>query len=147
MRIVVMDGRGGGIGKTLVEKLCAALPNEADIVAAATNATAAAAMRKAGANAAKTGEKAIVQAAACADVIVGTIGILAGGAIQGEWTPRMARAVSESGAVKFLVPLNRCQIIVAGTKDKTLADCVEDVVALVCAYVRKKGHEAGGERV
>ena len=47
MRIMVMDGQGGGVGRSLVEELRARFP-EAEIVAVGTNAAATANMGKCG---------------------------------------------------------------------------------------------------
>ncbi|HOP72810.1 MAG TPA: DUF3842 family protein, partial [Thermoclostridium caenicola] len=48
MRIAVVDGQGGGMGKTLVEKIRETLGSGVRILALGTNALATAAMLKAG---------------------------------------------------------------------------------------------------
>lgn len=131
MRIAVIDGQGGGIGKLIVEKLRAAFGNEPGILALGTNALAAALMLKAGANEGASGENAVVYNASRADVIIGTIGIVCANSMLGELTPAMARAVSESNAVKVLIPLNRCNILVAGTKEEPLPHYIDDAVEIV----------------
>ena len=60
MVIAVIDGQGGGIGRTIVEKLKAANITNAEIMALGTNATATGVMMKAGADEGATGENAIV---------------------------------------------------------------------------------------
>ena len=50
MVIAVIDGQGGGIGRTIVEKLKAANITNAEIMALGTNATATGVMMKAGAD-------------------------------------------------------------------------------------------------
>ena len=45
MKILVIDGQGGGIGRQVVQVVKAAFP-EADVTAVGTNSTAAAAQRK-----------------------------------------------------------------------------------------------------
>lgn len=45
MRIIVIDGQGGGIGRSLMEKLRAELP-EAELVAVGTNSAATANMMR-----------------------------------------------------------------------------------------------------
>jgi len=131
MRIAVIDGQGGGIGKLLVEKLRAAFGNEISILALGTNALAASLMLKAGANEGASGENAIVYNCPKVDIIVGSVGIICANSMLGELTPAMARAVSESGAVKVLIPLNRCNILVAGTKDQPLPHYVDDAMELI----------------
>ena len=56
MRIAVIDGQGGGIGRHITEKLRRALSEETEIIALGTNSLATAAMLKAGANEGATGE-------------------------------------------------------------------------------------------
>ncbi|MCX8130068.1 MAG: DUF3842 family protein [Clostridia bacterium] len=128
MRIAVIDGQGGGIGKAIVEKLRKELPEETDIVALGTNAVATMIMLKAGANEGATGENAIVFNASKVDVIVGTIGIIAANSMMGELTPKMASAISESPAKKILIPLNRCSIEVVAVKKEPLPHYIDYAV-------------------
>ncbi len=92
MRIAVIDGQGGGIGKTIVEKLRKELPEDVEIIALGTNALATSCMLKAGANEGATGENAIVANAGKVDVIMGTVGIIAANSMLGELTPQMAKS-------------------------------------------------------
>ena len=55
MKVVVIDGAGGGMGKALVEGLKKRLPG-AEVIAVGLNALATAAMLRAGADAGATGE-------------------------------------------------------------------------------------------
>lgn len=114
MRIAVIDGQGGGIGKTIVEKLRKELPEDVEIIALGTNALATSYMLKAGANEGATGENAIVVNAGKVDIIMGTVGIIAANSMLGELTPLMAKAIAESPARKVLLPLNRCNIEIVG---------------------------------
>lgn len=131
MRIAVVDGQGGGIGKTLVEALRAAFADSVTILALGTNALATAAMLKAGADSGATGENAIVINAAAADVITGSIGIIAANAMMGELTPRMAEAIASSPAQKVLLPLNRCNLHVAGTQGTALTEYIGSAVSII----------------
>ncbi len=116
MNILVMDGQGGGIGRALVEGIRQALPTST-ITAVGTNAAATAAMLKAGANQAATGENAAVYNMKDADVILGPIGILVANGLLGEVTPRMAAALGECSALKILVPVHKCHVEIAGLLD------------------------------
>jgi NAD(P)-dependent dehydrogenase (short-subunit alcohol dehydrogenase family) len=137
MKIAVVDGQGGGIGKIIVEKLRKSLPEETEILALGTNALAAGIMMKAGANECASGENAIVFSAGRVDVIVGAIGIIAANSMLGELTPLMARAIAESNAKKVLIPLNRCNIEVVGVRNEPLPHLVDGAVALVKEYISR----------
>mgnify|MGYP002402205202 CR=1 FL=1 len=143
MKIAVIDGQGGGIGKTVVEKLRQALPASVQIIALGTNALAAALMIKAGANEGASGENAVVVNAAKADVIVGTIGILAANSMLGEMTPIMARAIAESPAKKILIAINRCNLEVVGVKSDPLPVQVDGAVKAVLAHIAEQGRTCG----
>lgn len=92
MNILVIDAQGGGIGRQLVAELLRRMPS-AEITAVGTNSAATAAMLKAGAHHAATGENAVVVGCRRADVIVGPIGIVIADSLWGEVTPKMAVAV------------------------------------------------------
>jgi len=86
LKVVVIDGQSGRIGRLLVEKIREEkLPCE--LVAIGANAIATSAMLKAGADAGATGENPVVVACRTADVIAGPIGIIAADAMMGEITP------------------------------------------------------------
>lgn len=131
MRIAVVDGQGGGIGKAIVEKLHKELSEDAEIIALGTNALAAAQMLKSGAHEGASGENAIVFTSSRVDIIVGVIGIIAANSMMGELTPAMAKAITESPAKKVLIPLNRCNILVAGVKNDPLPQHIDSAVELV----------------
>lgn len=135
MRVAVVDGQGGGIGKAVVEKLREAFGNELDIMVLGTNALATSYMLKAGGNEGATGENAIVVSVPRVDIIIGTIGILAANSMLGELTPSMAKAIAESPAKKVLIPLNRCNIEVAGTVSEPLPHSIDRVVQIVKGYL------------
>lgn len=138
MRIAVIDGQGGGIGRTVIETLRKRLGDELVIVALGTNALATSSMLKAGANEGATGENAVVVSAPKADVIIGSLAILAANSMLGELTPAMARAVAESPAQKVLIPLNRCRLSVMGVTSKPLPHYVEDVVDFIRTMMRRE---------
>ncbi|MDR0861210.1 MAG: DUF3842 family protein [Oscillospiraceae bacterium] len=136
MTVTVLDGQGGGIGRAIVEKLKKELPDTVHIVALGTNALATSLMLRAGADDGATGENAVIVNAPKADIIVGAIGIIAANSMLGELTPAMARAVSESPALKLLLPLNRCGIEIAGTdKSVPLPVLIDKLVRAVAEKV------------
>ncbi|MBF4692669.1 DUF3842 family protein [Fusibacter ferrireducens] len=134
MKIAVIDGQGGGIGKALVEAIKAAYSNnvlnadELEIFALGTNALATSLMLRAGAHHGATGENAIVVNAPKMDIIMGPIGIISANALLGELTPKMAEAISSSEACKILIPIHKCNITVAGVISKPLAGYIEDAI-------------------
>lgn len=113
MKIVVIDGQGGRLGRLLVEEVKARLP-QAQVYALGTNTVATAAMLKAGADFGATGENPVVRNVADADGVLGPVGIIVANAILGEVTPAMAEAVGSCRAKKFLIPMNSCGVVVAG---------------------------------
>lgn len=133
MKILVIDGQGGGLGKQLVAALSAQCP-QAQLTAVGTNSLATSAMRKAGAVRTATGENAVVVNCRHADVIVGPIGIVIADALLGEITPAMATAIGSSRAYKILIPVNRCNHFIVGCQNNTLSDYIN----MVCEEVGKE---------
>ncbi|MGI6678651.1 MAG: DUF3842 family protein [Dehalobacterium sp.] len=131
MKIGVIDGQGGGIGKHITEKLRKNLPENTEIFALGTNSLATTAMLKAGANEGATGENAIVWMACQMDVIVGSVAIIAANSMLGELTPKMAQAIAESSAKKILLPINRVGIEIVGVLNEPLPHQIDGLIAIL----------------
>lgn len=127
MNILVIDAQGGGIGRQVVSAVRKNFP-DAVITAVGTNSAATAAMLRAGADEAATGENAVVVCCRSADVIVGPVGIVIADALLGEVTPRMAAAVGQSRAKRILIPVNHCSNIIAGVGDLSMSRLLESVL-------------------
>ena len=127
MNILVIDGQGGQLGSQLVKTILQQF-KEAKVMAVGTNAIATAAMLKAGAHQASTGENPVVVACRKADIIIGPIGIVIADAMFGEVTPKMAVAVAQADAVRILLPVNKCDNLVAGVPDLSMSTLIEDVI-------------------
>lgn len=138
MKIVVLDGQGGGIGKNLIELIRRELP-DLEITAVGTNSMATSAMIRSGASGAATGENAVVYNCGDADVILAPMGMLLANSMLGEVTPLMARAVSESRALKIMIPISRCHARVAGLIEQPMAQYLEDAVRMLKDLRDKQG--------
>jgi hypothetical protein len=129
MKILVIDGQGGNIGKSIVEQIRQSMPDQT-VIAIGTNSAATSAMVKAGASAGATGENPVIVNSRDADYIIGPIGIILADSMLGEITPAMARAIGESKAHKILIPVNKC-ITVAGVESLSLGQYIQKAVALI----------------
>jgi len=131
MKIAVVDGQGGGIGRIIVDKLKKELPPEVVIIALGTNAMATMQMLKAGADEGASGENAVIYNSARVDIIVGVIGIIVANAMMGELTPSMSLAISQSRAKKLLIPLNRCNVEIVGVRNEPLPNLIDNAVIAI----------------
>lgn len=120
MTILVIDGQGGKLGKTLVENIKKSFPH-LEIMAVGTNSAASDVMRRAGADRVATGENPVIVACRSAQIIAGPIGIAIADALMGEISPAMANAVASSRAYRVLIPMNLCSTYVAGVSSKSSA--------------------------
>ena len=127
MKILVIDGQGGRLGRQIIEGL-KPYTAEHELIAVGTNALATFAMLKAGAVLAATGENAVCVNAADADLIIGPIGILAADSLLGEVTPRMAYHVGRSRAHQLLIPVNRCNHEIIGVANCTMSELVNQTI-------------------
>ena len=106
MKITVIDGQGGRIGKTVIEQI-KAKHKKLELYAIGTNTAATAAMLKAGADFGATGENAVLVNVTDADI-----------------APAIATAVGASKAFKILIPVNRCNHFIAGCAENSLGEYI-----------------------
>ena len=128
VKILVIDGMGGSIGKSVIEKTKSELKC-ATIIAVGTNSIATSTMLKAGADFGATGENAVVYNASRVDYIIGVMGIALANSMHGEVSPTMAAAVSSSPAHKILIPIDKCNVTVMGAKPASVQDYINEIAS------------------
>ena len=137
MKILVIDGQGGRLGRKLLENIRKTCP-EAEITAVGTNSIATQNMMGSGcADNLATGENAVIVACRTAEIIVGPFGIATADAMMGEISPAMANAVAASPAYRVLIPMNLCNTYVAGVT-KGSAAILEDAMAHIRELAEKE---------
>ena len=127
MKIVIIDGQGGSLGKALVASIRKVHPN-LEILAIGTNSMAASAMLRSGASAIATGENPVVVASRDADIIIGPLGLIAADSLHGEITPIMAYSISQSKVHKVLIPISKCNISIVGKQELPLGTMIALVI-------------------
>ena len=137
MNILVIDGQGGQLGGQIIKLLQGSFA-ELDIIAVGTNATATATMLKAGAKQAATGENSVIVACRKADIIIGPVGIVVADAMLGEVTVQMAVAVGQADAVRILLPVNKCDTIIAGVSELSVTNALQDMLVKVKMVMEKR---------
>ena len=125
--ILVIDAQGGGLGRQLIAAMKKDLTN-VRILAVGANSAATAAMLKAGADLAATGENAVVVACRKADFIIGPVGMVIADAMLGEITPVMARTVAQADAVRIMIPFSNCDNYIAGVSDRANGQLADDAL-------------------
>lgn len=130
MKITIIDGQGGKMGKAVIEQLIKNHP-DLELYAIGTNSIATSTMMKAGATYGATGENPCIVNAADSDIIIGPVGIVFANALLGEITPAIATAVGASKAYKILIPTNRCNHFIVGYEEVGLTEYIH----MVCEKV------------
>jgi len=131
VKVMILDGQGGGIGAAVIKGLRAAIGPELEVLALGTNSIATSNMMKAGANKGGTGENAIAVTSRRVDVIIGPLAILMADAMMGEVTPKVASAVSSSPAGKILIPLTQEKVTLVGVSGEPLPHLVNQVIGIL----------------
>ena len=127
MKILVIDGQGGQLGSQII-KAVRTKYDDVHVIAVGTNQMATTAMMKAGAHQGATGENSVIVASKKADVIIGPVGIVIADALLGEITPKIAVAVGQSDATRILIPINKCENLIAGVPNLTTTALIDDAL-------------------
>jgi len=130
MKILIIDGHGGGLGAQIVSAVIKNFP-EHTVRAVGTNSTATVAMIKAGAKEAATGENAVIVGCRTADIIIGPVGIVIADSLLGEVTPQMAVAIGQSRGKRLLIPINQCDNTILGAANLPVSKLLQSVVAFI----------------
>ncbi|MBE6783864.1 MAG: DUF3842 family protein [Ruminococcaceae bacterium] len=128
MNITIIDGQGGQLGAQLVKEISSKFP-DINLTAIGTNAVATATMLKAGAETAATGENSVLVACRKADVIMGPVGIVIADSLLGEITDKMAVAIGQADAMRILLPMNKCDNLIAGVPDLSTKALIADAIS------------------
>jgi hypothetical protein len=134
MMICVIDGRGGGLGSRIIEGLRNVATEGHPVVGLGLNQAAAQAMARAGASSVEAQKQAIHRQIGNADMIVGSLSLLMPGAMLGEVTSDLAKALLESPAQKFLLPLNRRRVEVVGSEGRTLDALIDHAIQRIVFF-------------
>lgn len=141
MTVCILDGRGGGMGAAMAERL-RGLPDGCSLLCLGTNPFAAQRMAEASGGVAVYEPGEVLAALADADILLGTAGILNAGALKGELSAEVAAAVARSSAKKYILPMNRCGLYVAGVADRPAAELIAELCDAVRAEItaaRRRG--------
>ncbi len=131
LRIMVIDGQGGGIGSTIISAIRKEIGEDVIIYALGTNSIATSRMMKAGANKGATGESAVEYVSKKVDIIVGPISVIMPYSMMGELTPNMAAAISTSDALKILLPLTQENVRIVGDPGEPLPHQVAEAINII----------------
>lgn len=131
MIVAVIDGMGGGIGAQIVSSLREELPSYIDVYALGTNSIATSAMMKSHANKGATGENAIIVSVKKVNVIIAPISVVIPNSMMGEVTTKISEAISDSEALKILLPIMPENIELVGLENKPLTLLIKDSIKVI----------------
>ena len=130
LNIVVIDGQGGRLGKSIISKLRTEFSNEISIISLGTNSHAAKAMLKAGANSSYFGDEYITNYIHNNNIscLIAPIGILCTGGLNNEVTPNLSEAVFRKECTKYIIPLRKHGFYIPGTTNLEIKDILNEIV-------------------
>lgn len=131
MKIAVIDGKGGGLGKSLIQKLKKYYGNEAYVIALGLSKVSCNNMSKVKPDIVDFGEEAIAYWSSRVDIIMGPIGIIVPNAMEEEVTPFIAKCIGESCAKKIMLPINKCNIFIPGTSKYKMSYMIDEAVKMI----------------
>ncbi|EKQ57326.1 MAG: hypothetical protein A370_01036 [Clostridium sp. Maddingley MBC34-26] len=130
MKIAVIDAQGAGLGQNIIKRIRREIGNNVYIIALGTNSFATSKMVQSGANIGVSGERAISSFCKTTkiDSIIGPIGVICSGGINGEITPMISNAIFNMDCTKYILPLQKHGIYIPGTRDLQIKDLIEEIV-------------------
>lgn len=137
MNIAVIDGQGGGLGKTIISLLNAEISSGITIYALGTNSYAASNMEKAGVFKKIWGYESILNFLSTNDYdcIIGPIGIICPGGIKGDINPILAETIFNLNCAKYLIPIKMHGIYIPGTETYEIKELLENIIL----EIKKRG--------
>ena len=138
MKIVVIDGQGGSIGASLVNKI--KKENLGAVVyGLGTNYFSSKAMKKAGADIIATGENAIVVNVKDCDYILATTGVVITNSLHGEISKKIAKAIGKSPATRILIPFDCCNTLIVSKEKPSIEELLDEAVSMLVKLIKEKG--------
>lgn len=130
MKIAIIDAQGAGLGQTIIKKLLREIKEDIYILALGTNSVATAKMVRSGARVGITGESAICTFCSTQEVdcIIGPIGIMVSGGINGEITPKISQAIFKMECTKYIIPLQKHGIYIPGTRNLEIKEIIQEII-------------------
>ncbi|MEW9095566.1 MAG: DUF3842 family protein [Clostridiaceae bacterium] len=136
MKVAVIDGQGAGLGKTIIKKLKKDPDLDVCVIALGTNSLAMTNMVKSGADIGLCGEDNICDYLSNEkiDCLVGPIGIICNGGINGEVTSEISNIVFQIECTKYLLPLQKHGIYIPGTRNLQIKEIIEEIIEDIKSY-------------
>lgn len=130
MKVAVIDAQGAGLGQSVIKKIRKKLGDTIYVVALGTNTLATSNMVRSGANVGITGESAICYFCKTniIDCIIGPIGVICSGGINGEITPSISQAILQMDCTKYIMPLQKHGLYIPGTRNLQIKDIIEEII-------------------